>query len=278
MTSNGMCSGPSTGPEGSQARWMATTVPVITANWVEAIRSEACNHHGLPAPPGRSPRRTGPTWSGHETRGLTTGAPWVGILCRWLRRWRGRSTGHGGRDTRGCEEVTLMAREPGTLTLSEDERRVLARWAAACAERALHLFETVSPEDHRPRAAIEGARSFAGGELRIAVARRLAAEAHAAARSMDDPAGVAAARAAGHAVAVAHMAAHAVGAPAYAIVALRRSQPEDPAAGDGLFRWAVEHASQEVRDVLRRLPSRHHRGGELGELTDDLQAALTAGS
>lgn len=171
-----------------------------------------------------------------------------------------------------------MGREPGALTLGEDERRVLAGWAAACAEQVLHLFETVSPADSRPRAAIDGARSFASDEMRIGVARGLAADAHAAARSVDDPAAVAAARAAGHAAAVAHMAAHAVGAPAYAIVALRRSHPEDPAAGDGLFRWAVEHASQDVRDALRRLPSRHHRRGELGGLTHDLQAALTVGS
>ena len=34
-----------------------------------------------------------------------------------------------------------MGRQPGALTLSEDDRRVLASWAADCAERTLSLFE-----------------------------------------------------------------------------------------------------------------------------------------
>jgi hypothetical protein len=32
-------------------------------------------------------------------------------------------------------------RQPGTLTRSEDDRRVLAIWAADCAERTLPVFE-----------------------------------------------------------------------------------------------------------------------------------------
>jgi hypothetical protein len=40
------------------------------------------------------------------------------------------------------------------LTLSEDDRRVLAVWAADCAERTLSLFEAQAPSDARPRDAI----------------------------------------------------------------------------------------------------------------------------
>src|SRR4029453_8913979 len=95
-----------------------------------------------------------------------------------------------------------MTREPGALTLSEDDRRVLAVWAADCAEQALPLFEARAAGDTRPRAALDGARAFARGELRVGPARTLAAQAHAAARDAGDPAATAAARAAGHAVAV----------------------------------------------------------------------------
>ena len=93
-----------------------------------------------------------------------------------------------------------MAKErlPGALTLTEDDRRVLAVWAADCAERTLALFEVHAPDDPRPRAAIDGARAFARGELRIGVLLSLAAQAHAAARAMEHPAASAAARAAGH--------------------------------------------------------------------------------
>jgi hypothetical protein len=59
-----------------------------------------------------------------------------------------------------------MGHQPGALTLSEDDRRVLAVWAADCAERTLWLFEARTPNDIRPRAAIDGLRAFARGELR----------------------------------------------------------------------------------------------------------------
>ncbi len=104
-----------------------------------------------------------------------------------------------------------MGRQPGALTLSEDDRRVLATWAADCAERTLSLFEAQAPTDTRPRDAIDGLRAFARGETRIGEVRALAARAHAAAREVGDPAAVAAARAAGQAASVAHMAAHARG-------------------------------------------------------------------
>ncbi len=66
-----------------------------------------------------------------------------------------------------------MERRPGTLTLSEDDRRVLAVWAADCAERTLSLFEAQAPSDTRPREAIDGLRAFARGELRIGKLRAL---------------------------------------------------------------------------------------------------------
>jgi hypothetical protein len=151
-------------------------------------------------------------------------------------------------------KICGMKRQPGALTLSEDDRRVLAGWAADCAERTLALFESHAPGDTRPRAAIAGLRAFARGELRIGRLRALAAQAHAAAREVGDPAAVAAARAAGHAAAVAHMAAHARGVPAYAAVARSAVAPDNPTAFADEVRWAVSHASPTVREVLRRLP------------------------
>ena len=124
-----------------------------------------------------------------------------------------------------------MQREPGALTQSEDDRRELAVWAADCAERTLPLFEAHAPTDGRPRAAIDGVRAFARGELRIGPAGALSVAAHAAAREVGDPAAVAAARAAGHAVATAHMASHARGAPAYAAKARSLAARDDPSAG-----------------------------------------------
>ena len=107
-----------------------------------------------------------------------------------------------------------------SLTRSEEDRRVLIVWAAACAERVLDLFEAVRSGDDRPRKAVEGARAWARGKIRVGDARRLAFASHAAAREAAQPEAVAAARACGQAVAVAHMAGHARGAADYAAKAV----------------------------------------------------------
>ncbi len=170
-----------------------------------------------------------------------------------------------------------MQRPPGALTLTEADRRVLAVWAADCAERVLRLFESQAAGDTRPRDAIDGLRAFARGELRIGVVRALSARAHAAAREAQDPAAVAAARAAGQAAGTAHMAAHARGASAYAAKAAGLAAPHDSAAAAREIGWQLDHASPAVRDVLRRLPPPVPAKGGLGLLIVHLHAGLTEG-
>jgi len=169
-----------------------------------------------------------------------------------------------------------MGRKPGALTLSEDDRRVVAVWAADCAERTLPLFEAQAPGDTRPRDAIDGVRAFARGEMRIGPVRALSAQAHAAAREVGDPAAVAAAQAAGHAAGVAHMASHARGV-AYAAVAAGLAAPQDPAAAAGEAEWQRGHASATVREVLQKLPPPPRAGGQLGQLINDLHTKITGG-
>lgn len=168
-----------------------------------------------------------------------------------------------------------MKHQPGPLTLSEDDRRVLAVWAADCAERVLPIFETAAPLDTRPRDAIDGVRAFARGELRIGPVRTLSAKAHSAAREVADPSVVAAARAAGHAAGVAHMAAHARGV-AYAAIAVGLASPDDPNALVDEANWQIEHASPKIRDVMRKLPVPRKGKSTLTTLISDMHtAALT---
>lgn len=168
-----------------------------------------------------------------------------------------------------------MERQPGAVTLSEDDRRVLAVWAADCAERTLSLFEAKAPGDSRPREAIDGVRAFAHGELRIGPVRALSARAHAAAREVGDPAAVAAARAAGQAAGTAHMAAHARGAAAYAAKAAGLAAPDDPNAVAAEAIWQLSNAPPSVREVLRRLPAPTRSAGELGALIRDLHTNVS---
>jgi len=167
-----------------------------------------------------------------------------------------------------------MKAEPGALTLSEDGRRVLAVWVADCVERVLPLFEVQAPGDTRPRDAIDGVRAFARGQLRIGPVRNLSAKAHAAAREVANPTAIAAARAAGHAAGVAHMAAHARGV-AYAAMAAGLASPNDPEAAATEMYWQLAHASQNVRDILRKLPPPPRSGGKLGTLMNDMYAEIT---
>lgn len=102
------------------------------------------------------------------------------------------------------------------LTGSVEDRQLLAAWAGACAERELPLFVARHPDDDRPGRAVEAARAWARGEIRVGQARKVAVAAHAAARMASDPAARAAARSCGQAAGTAHMGGHARHAASYA--------------------------------------------------------------
>lgn len=176
------------------------------------------------------------------------------------------------RATSAAPAIIEAMAQPGIWTLTEDERRVLAVWAADCAARVLHLFEPQAPEDTRPREAIDGLRAFARREQKIRPLKALSVQAHAAARSVQDPAAVAAARAAGQGAATAHMGAHAMGAAAYATIAVRIASQEQDVV-DAESAGQLEHASPTVCDALRRFAMKR-RAGEIGNRVVDLQEAV----
>jgi hypothetical protein len=85
-------------------------------------------------------------------------------------------------------------------------------------------IEEKYPEDPRPREAIETLQEWIDtGEFKMAVIRKASLSSHAAARDVgeDNPAR-SAARAAGQAVATAHVPTHAIGAAIYALQAIHR--------------------------------------------------------
>lgn len=168
-------------------------------------------------------------------------------------------------------------------TLSENDRRLVAAWAADCAERVLPLFEAEAPDDDRARDGIMRARSFARGELDAAgeIRRRFAAGR--ASQAATSPAGNAAAWAAGQAYDVAHMGAHALGAAAYAAKATELAAPALGGASE--IAWQMEKMSQPVKTALQRLPllgedpsgplgSGLLASGALGENIRSIQSAL----
>ncbi|MEV4522714.1 putative immunity protein [Micromonospora tulbaghiae] len=140
-------------------------------------------------------------------------------------------------------------RRGGTLT--DEHHHLLALWAATCAEHVLGLFEAVRPDDPRPREAIEHARAWVRGEVRMMQARAAGGHAMGAARDLRG-ATRNAAYAAGQAAVVAHVAAHELGAAAYAIKAVRAAAPAGlgEAAGRDECRWQRDQLPAEIRDLV----------------------------
>lgn len=140
----------------------------------------------------------------------------------------------------------------GVLDLAR--HRLLASWAADCAEHVLPLFTRRHPDDDRPRRAIEAARAWSRGEITVGAAREAALRAHAAAREASDEAACAAARSAGQAVSTPHAADHSLGAAAYAVRAVKRagapSAPQAVAAGEVEHRWQHAQLPEAVRELV----------------------------
>ncbi len=144
-----------------------------------------------------------------------------------------------------------MKKSRFTLTQHQDrfvdlvrnsDHKTLAVWAIDCAERVLPYFEEKYPDDDRPRKAITTLQTWIDtGVFSMAVIRKASLDSHAAAREVgeDNPAR-SAARAAGQAVATAHVPDHSMGAALYALQAVHRAAD----AADAVIKerdWQYQH-------------------------------------
>lgn len=143
----------------------------------------------------------------------------------------------------------VTIRRGGSLT--DEDHRLLALWAADCAEHVLHFFEAVEPQDPRARSAIAAIRAWTREEIRMSDARAAGGHAMAAARTLIGPARHAA-FAAGQAGVVAHVAAHDLGAAAYAIKAVQAAAPRGrhEEAGRAECAWQRDRLPARVRDLV----------------------------
>jgi thymidine phosphorylase len=143
----------------------------------------------------------------------------------------------------------VTIRRGGTLT--DADHHLLALWAATCAEHVLELFESVRPEDARPRHAIEHVRAWARGEITMTESRAAGGHAMGAARDLRGAARYAA-YAAGQAGVVAHVAAHELGAAAYAIKAARAAAPagQGESAGTRECQWQRDQLPEAIRELV----------------------------
>jgi hypothetical protein len=149
--------------------------------------------------------------------------------------------------------------EGGEVVLSPDDLREVTGFAAGCAEIVLDVFESVHPDDARPREAIDAAWAFARGGRRGKALRDTAWAALRAAGETDDAAAEHAARAAMaaasaaylHPLADAHQVKHILGAAAHAARAVELAAGGDEGVGGEHLERALERCPAEVVELDR---------------------------
>ena len=160
-------------------------------------------------------------------------------------------------DTRKMTTTFSVTQKDARLVelLAKTDHKTLAQWAMLCTERFLQYFERQNPKDLRPRHAIESLQAWIDtGEFRMATIRKAALESHAAARDVgEDTSARSAARAAGQAVATAHVPTHSIGAANYAVQAIYRSA--DSANADALI---AQERDWQYRRLLELREASHH--------------------
>ena len=133
------------------------------------------------------------------------------------------------------------------------DHKTLAVWAIDCVERVMPYFEEKYPEDHRPRKAIEALQKWIRtGIFKMTDIRGVSLASHAAAREVgEDNAARSAARAAGQAVATAHVPTHSIAAANYALQTIHRAT--DTADADAAIAkerdWQLAH----LRKLLEKI-------------------------
>ena len=134
---------------------------------------------------------------------------------------------------------------------NREDQRSMATWAADCAERVLPFFEEAYPNDTRPLQAIEACRTWVRtGVFKMSDIRGASLAAHSAARdAKENDAACYAARAAGQAVATAHVPQHAYGGAYYA---LKASAAADPVHAEAKVADAQKWQAQQMPAKLRQ--------------------------
>ena len=98
--------------------------------------------------------------------------------------------------------------------------RVMALWAFDFASESIAKFEEKYPEEKRPREALEKAKNWASGKIKMHLAQRKILDCHAVTKEMENKEDIAICHSIGQACAVVHTARHAIGYALYDLTAL----------------------------------------------------------
>jgi len=104
--------------------------------------------------------------------------------------------------------------------VAKADKQILIRWASECAERVLHYYEELYPNDRRPHLALKSFKDYLNGKIRFKEFRKLILETHRIARETENLPARFAVRAVAQAVSVGHVKEHALGTAWYAAKAV----------------------------------------------------------
>ena len=116
------------------------------------------------------------------------------------------------KDTEFLQDLTMLFRE--------QNHRVMVLWALDFAAGSVAQLEETYPNEPRPKEALEAARAWAAGKIKMRLAQRKILDCHALAKELDSREDIALCHAVGQACAVVHTAGHAIGYPMYDLSAI----------------------------------------------------------
>ena len=135
--------------------------------------------------------------------------------------------------------------------IETQSKETLVRWALDYAEQHnLPLWDKHYPDDKRPQRAIESARAWMAGQIKLTVAKPVILECHAAAREAEgNPVAQAAARTIGQCASTIHTAKHCIALALYGALALAYDKLGVQASWQDL----ESQAAKECEDMLQAL-------------------------
>ena len=129
------------------------------------------------------------------------------------------------KDTEFLQDLTMLFRDQSP--------RTMVLWALDLAAESVAKLEEKYPDENRPREALEAARAWAAGKIKMRPAQRKILNCHALAKELDSKEDIALCHAIGQACAVVHTAGHAIGYPMYDLSAI-------------VYRFCIESCAEAV--------------------------------
>ena len=107
-----------------------------------------------------------------------------------------------------------------SLLFRAQSHKTMVLWALDLAAESVAELEEKYPDEPRPREALEAARDWAAGRIKMPLAQRKILDCHAFAKELGSKEDIALCHAIGQACAVVHTAGHAIGYPMYELSAI----------------------------------------------------------